>query len=186
VRPLSPRRLIRYFQLQQQIPSLVDGLDVDLFFSVSELTVPSAHCPSVVLVRNVKLFAAADYAPDFTSRLKLGCRQLPARFALRRTLKLTTRLVFMTNWFREYVIERTRLDPRRTVVIPCGVAGTFFKAPASAPGLDEEDPYILVVSNITFHKNLSTAIRGFAAFLQKERDSRLQMRMAGPVTDRGL
>lgn len=87
--------------------------------------------------------------------------------------------------FRDRIVERFRVPAASLDVVPHGVGPQF--APDPEPGEDERlppRPYVIAVSDLYPHKNLTTVLDAFARVAASRRDLRLVL--AGRPLDSGV
>ena len=93
-----------------------------------------------------------------------------------RMLRRSTALIAVSEFVREFLIERIRIDPQRIHVVHHGVDPRFQRLPAQlAEGPVESGDYLLTVGNIFPVKNLVVAVKAFAAVAEEWPNLRLKM-----------
>lgn len=93
-----------------------------------------------------------------------------------RMLRRSTALIAVSEFVREFLMERIHIEPQRIHVVHHGIDPRFQRLPAeSARGPAGSDEYLLTVGNIFPVKNLLVAVRAFAAVAQEWPGLRLKM-----------
>jgi len=143
---------------QKDLPGLCRNEGADLLYCLADLAPLLAPCPTVVAVRNLSPYS------DRNARERLATR---ARLALLRwgtwaSTHRASRVVFASEYARDFVCQRLGVDRAITAVIYHGLNPEFS---ARGAGLDAGKsglPYILYVSDIYPHKNVPFLVAAFA------------------------
>lgn len=153
---------------------------IDVLFSPANIVPWLSRIPSVVVFQN-----AAPFCESVTFRSLRGSRwwfrfQL-LRLFVRASARKATRVVFLSQWFRDLFVSRYRFPPDRGEVIPhAGVSAHEARrdeALERAHGI--LGPYLLYVSHLNPYKNVLEVIEGFAAIARDPRHEPVHLVVTG-------
>jgi len=176
-----------WFQ-QVAIRQLIRSEGFDLLFSISETGTIHPPCAHVVLARNLKIYAPLSSFPSAVRRRELLTFRLTREPIAYLSCRSASRVVFVSQYFRDHVVRHLQLNPARTSVVYHGVSPQFcvrVSQTAADNGSDSsrQGSYILCVSSITSHKNIDNLIRAFA--ILKTRNSKaIELVLAGTTAEK--
>jgi glycosyltransferase involved in cell wall biosynthesis len=178
----ADRGLLRRMWAEQiGILSLLRAERIDVLFCPGNVIPFAANVPTVAVFQN-----AAPFCESVTFRSLRGQRWL--HFLLlgrlvRLTARRATRVIFISNFFRDLFVDRFRFSRERGAVIPraAGRSAAALRDAALEDSLGIRAPYVLSVSNVNPYKNLVELIDGFAAAVNVAADGRHQLVIAGLV-----
>jgi glycosyltransferase involved in cell wall biosynthesis len=154
--------------------------------------------PSIIIMQNVEPF----FAGQFPNPLRLRPRLWLLRTMTELSLHRSHRIIAISEWEKEFLIERFHLPPDKVIVTYPGVTEGFRPpAPGSAASLREllglEPPYILSVTRLAGYGNLLNLAKAYASLVEAGKvtmplvipggvwDSRYIGRVKKLFTDRG-
>jgi glycosyltransferase involved in cell wall biosynthesis len=160
---------LRYFGLE--LPARARRSGCDVIFSPSSLGPLRGTTPAVITIHDL---SPLRYASTF-HWMNRAYLQAMLRLQLRRSAAVSTG----TQAVRGELLSRFgRLRPDRVYVVPDAPDPALLGAtPAAVAGLDAE--FFLMVGTIEPRKNHVTAIRAFAAYLERQPQSKLALVIAG-------
>ena len=160
---------LRYFGLE--LPARARKSGCDLIFSPSSLGPLRGTTPAVITIHDL---SPLRYASTFhwVNRAYL---QAMLRWQIRRSAAVSTG----TQAVRAELLDRFgRLRPERVYVVPDAPDPALLEAtPTVVAGIGDE--FFLMVGTIEPRKNHVTAIRAFAAYLERQPQSKLALVIAG-------
>ncbi|MEA2336251.1 MAG: hypothetical protein QOE82_258 [Thermoanaerobaculia bacterium] len=173
--------LPRMFAEQIEILSLLRGERIDVLLCPGNVIPFAAKVPTVAVFQN-----AAPFCESVTFRSLRGKRWLQFRLLgrlVRLTARRATRVIFISNFFRDLFVDRFRFPRERGAVIPraAGRSAAALRDAALEESLGIRAPYVLSVSNVNPYKNLVELIDGFAAAVRATAEGRQQLVIAGLV-----
>ena len=160
---------LRYFGLE--LPARARQAGCDVIFSPSSLGPLRGTTPAVITIHDLSPLRYASTF-DLVNRTYL---QGMLRWQLQRSAAISTG----TQAVRGELLERfRRLRPDRVYVVPDAPDPALLGAtPTAVAGIDGE--FFLMVGTIEPRKNHVTAIRAFAAYLERQPEPNLSLVIAG-------
>jgi glycosyltransferase involved in cell wall biosynthesis len=152
---LRPRPLRRHFE----------GLDA-IHFPLSVMLPPVGRPPAATTVHDVQ----HEAYPEFFSRPELAYRKLVYGWTVRRSRIVIT----VSEFARQTLIERLRIDPERVRAIHSGIDHARFQ-----PGDAEREPFLLYPANRWPHKNHQRLFEAFAIVRRERPELRLVLTGSG-------
>jgi alpha-1,3-rhamnosyl/mannosyltransferase len=139
--------------------------------------------PSIIIVQNVEPFFAGQFPNPFSKRVRLWLIRMMTQLSLRRCRGI----IAISEWEKDFLVERFHLPPQKIVVSYPGVTEGFRPAaPGSAGLLRErlglEPPYILSVTRLAGYGNLLNLARAYVS-LVKMRKVTMPLVIPGEVWD---
>lgn len=180
----EPRSSLKRMLWEQLfLPWLLWAKGVDVVYTAHNLTLFLSPIPSVVVVHNIEPF----FAGKFPNSLRLRARLWLLRLLTSLSLRKSWRIIAVSDWEREFLIERLHVPDDKIVTAYHGVTEGFRPStPESAADLDEclglERPYILCVARLAGYGNLGNLARAYAS-LVKQRKVTMPLVIAGGVWD---
>jgi glycosyltransferase involved in cell wall biosynthesis len=182
----EPRSSLKRLLWEQLfLPWLLWAKGVDAVYTAHNLTLFLSPIPSVVVVHNIEPF----FAGKFPNSLRLRARLWLLRLLTNLSLRKSWRIMAVSEWEREFLVERLHVPSDKIVTAYHGVTEGF-RPPAkeSAADLHEclglERPYLLCVSRLAGYGNLGNLARAYAS-LVKRGSVTMPLVIAGGVWDSG-
>ncbi len=150
----SRRLAARLFVEQVVLPFLLWRWQIDVLYSVGNLTTLVSPCPTVVVVENANPFSIFRLRWTWQQRL----RNIVLRHLSRASAKRAWRVRFVSQTSRDALVPHLGIQPDKTFVIP-HAAGPWDEIQPE-DGLPPR--FVLTVSSLAPHKNLERLIQAFA------------------------
>lgn len=176
--PESTRfRPYRLWWLRFVLPKVLRRLKVDVLLGTSDVTTTRPPCPLVLVVHN--------YSPFSPMRTEIWNRPMLMRLAIQRKIvRASTRradqVVFVSEWSRQTMSPLLGIPLEKSVVIHHGVDDSFGEPPGGETVSKNGNPFILVVSVVLEHKNLTRLVESYDRLLQSL-DQNMDLVVAGPI-----
>lgn len=149
---------------QTVLPTLVRSLSADVVHFVTPNAASFYTGRKVVTVHDLTLLDFDTSRGSVTRRLASKLKRIPFRLILRRQLRTATRIVTVTEYVRQQLIERFQVDPASVSAI-WNAADAVHLTEATqerVPGLTESDTFILHVGNYYPYKNARMILEALA------------------------
>jgi glycosyltransferase involved in cell wall biosynthesis len=157
---------------QITLPRLLRKLGADIYHPMKHLGTMYPPCPQVTTAHSITL--------PFRGVFPIGrAEEIYWKVMGTRMLRRSTALIAVSEFVRDFLIERIGIEPERIEVIHHGVDPRFRRLPASS-GPGSSDQYLLTVGNIFPVKNFLVAARVFATVAQE--CPTLRFKMAGSTS----
>lgn len=184
IRDWFARPGLRWMWEHLALPRLLNRVKADALFC------PGGSLPRAVGSRRLLITMSRNMLPfDKNERRRYPTGYIKLRLAtleriLVRSMMSADLVIFVSEYARDIVTERTGGRIGRSVVIPHGVGRQFRNAgPLQRPQWLPTDDYILYVSNFEPYKHQLSLVRAFAS-LQEARARGLKLALVGPTSSR--
>jgi glycosyltransferase involved in cell wall biosynthesis len=184
-RRLAPKAGIwRVLWEQIILPCIVRARRVDAIYTTHSMAILLSPAPSIIIMQNVEPF----FAGQFPNPLHLRARLWLLRMMMEISLRRSPGIIAISEWEKEFLVERFHLPADKIIVSYPGVTEGFRPpAPGSATSLREhlglEPPYILSVTRLAGYGNLLNLARAYVS-LVKQGKVTLPLVVPGGVWDR--
>jgi glycosyltransferase involved in cell wall biosynthesis len=184
IRRWAPRSgTLRVLWEQLVLPWILRAQRVEAVYTTHNMAILFSPAPSIILIQNVEPFFAGQFPNPLHLRARLGLLRMMTGLSLRRS----RRIVAISDWEKEFLVERFHLPPDKIIVSYPGVTEGFRPpAPGSAALLRErwglEPPYILSVTRLAGYGNLLNLAKAYVA-LVKEGKVSMPLVVPGGVWD---
>ena len=156
---------------QTTLPRLLRKLGAEIYHPMKHLGTMFPPCAQVTTAHSITLPFRGVFPISRTEEIYW-------KLMGTRMLRRSTALIAVSEFVREFLMERIHIEPERIHVVHHGVDPRFQRlSPESAQGSNNSGEYLLTVGNIFPVKNLLVAVKAFAA-VAEERPS-LRLKMAG-------
>jgi glycosyltransferase involved in cell wall biosynthesis len=123
--------------------------------------------PSIIIIQNVEPFFAGQFPNALHLRARLWLLRMMTWLSLRRS----HRIIAISEWEKEFLVERFHLPPDKIIVSYPGVTEGFRPpTPGSAASLREhlglEPPYILSVTRLAGYGNLLNLAKAYVSLVK--------------------
>jgi glycosyltransferase involved in cell wall biosynthesis len=140
---------------------------VDAVYTTQNMAILLSPTPSIIIVQNVEPFFAGQFPNPLHLRARLWLIRIMSQFSLRRSHGI----VAISDWEKDFLIERFHLPPEKVIVSYPGVTDGFRPpAPGSATLLHErlglEPPYLLSVTRLAGYGNLLNLAKAYISLVK--------------------
>jgi glycosyltransferase involved in cell wall biosynthesis len=148
-------------------PWILRKQDVDVVYTTQNMAILLSPTPSIIIVQNVEPFFAGQFPNPLHLRARLWLIRMMSEFSLRRSHGI----IAISDWEKDFLVERFHLPPEKIVVSYPGVTEGFHP-PASdsttllRERLGIEPPYILSVTRLAGYGNLLNLARAYVSLLK--------------------
>lgn len=165
------------------VPWILRAQHADAVYTTHNLAILLSRVPSIIMVQNVEPFFAAKFPNGLRRRARLWLLRLMAELSLRKS----HRIIVLSDWEKELLVERFHLAPEKLIVACPGVTEGFHPPArgAAASLLQQfgiEPPYILAASRLAGYGNLLNLAKAYASLAKGNRIS-MPMVIPGEVWD---
>jgi glycosyltransferase involved in cell wall biosynthesis len=155
---------------QWVLPWILHAQRVDAVYTTHNMAILLSPVPSIILVQNVEPFFAGQFPNALHLRARLWLLRMMTEISLRRS----SRIIAISEWEKEFLIERFHLPADKIIVSYPGVTEGFRPAqPGSAALLRErlgvEPPYILAVTRLAGYGNLLNLAKAYVSLVKSGR-----------------
>jgi glycosyltransferase involved in cell wall biosynthesis len=152
---------------QLALPWILRAGRVDAVYTTQNMAILLSSTPSIILVQNVEPFFAGQFPNPLHLRARLWLLRIMTEFSLR----LSRGIVAISDWEKDFLVERFHLPPDKIVVSYPGVTEGFRPpAPGSAALLHErlglDPPYILSVTRLAGYGNLLNLAKAYVSLVK--------------------
>lgn len=169
--PVSGALLRLVFQ-QLVMPWILLWWRADVLYSIAHTTTLMAFCPTVTLIHDLNIFV--DRQSEEVESLSRRLRRFCLRWLSSTSAQRSRRVIFVSDFSRNYIAARVSINLSKTRVINHGVELERFRGTdddeGQGSGLFDTDKIILSVSTLNRHKNFETLISAFATLPEELRD----------------
>lgn len=159
---------LRVLWEQLILPWILRANRVDVVYTTHNLAILLSPIPSIIIVQNVEPFFAGKFPNAFWLRPRLWLLRLLTGLSLRRS----RRIIAISEWEKDFLVERFHLSPGKIVVSYPGVTEGFHPpSQDSAAQLRErlglEQPYILCATRLAGYGNLLNLAKAYASLVKQ-------------------
>jgi glycosyltransferase involved in cell wall biosynthesis len=158
---------LRVLWEQLVFPWILRARRVDAVYTTHSMALLFSRVPSVIIMQNVEPF----FVGQFPNPLHLRARLWLLRMMMTISLRRNAGIIAISEWEKEFLVERFHVPPERIVVSYPGVTEGF--APASAGSvallrqhLGLEPPYILSVTRLAGYGNLLNLAKAYVSLVK--------------------
>jgi len=174
---------LRVLWEQLVLPWILHAQRVDAVYTTQNLAVLLSPIPNIILIQNVEPFFAGQFPNALHLRPRLWLLRKMTEFSLSRS----HRIIAISDWEKEFLVQRFHAPPDKIVVCYPGVGEKFCPPAAeSASMLRErlglEPPYILSAARLAGYGNLLILAKAYAE-LVKEGKISMPLVIPGEVWD---
>jgi glycosyltransferase involved in cell wall biosynthesis len=186
---IHPRRwapnsgTLRVLWEQLILPWILRAHRVDAVYTTHNMAILLSPTPSIIIIQNIEPF----FAGQFPNPLHLRARLWLLRMMTDRSLRRSHRIIALSEWEKEFLLERFHLPPDKIIVSYPGVTEGF-RPPAAGSAallrqhLGLEPPYILSVTRLAGYGNLLNLTKAYVS-LVKEGKVTMPLVIPGGVWD---
>jgi len=168
----SPRRApksgaFRVLWEQLVLPGILRRHKIDVVYTTQNLAILFTATPSVTIMQNVEPFFAGQFPNPIHLRARLWLLRMMTELSLRRSRGI----IAISDWEKDFLVERFHLPPDKIVVSYPGVTEGFRPPlPGSAALLRErlglEPPYILSATRLAGYGNLLSLAEAYVSLVK--------------------
>ncbi len=164
----APRRgALRVLWEQLALPWILRSRRIDAIYTTQNMAILLSSTPSIIIVQNVEPFFAGQFPNPLHLRARLWLLRLMTEISLRRSRGI----IAISDWEKEFLVERFHLPPDKIVVsYPGAPEGFGPPAPGSTALLRErlglEPPYILSATRLAGYGNLLNLARAYVSLVK--------------------
>lgn len=172
---------LRLLWLQAKLPSIVKKLNAEVLLAASDVSTLRPPCPMVLMVHNLNPFSPL--------RGQIWSHQRIARMAVHRRLirgcaRRSKKVIFVSEWSRQAMLPALAIPLERTAVVSHGVDQAFEKPPTEdSPSQGQK--FILAVSEVLEHKNLTRLVKAYCKLVQST-NRNVNLVIAGTISSKNL
>jgi glycosyltransferase involved in cell wall biosynthesis len=158
---------LRVLWEQLVLPWILRAQHADTVYTTHNMAILLSSTPSIIILQNVEPFFAGQFPNALHLRLRLWLLRMMTEISLRRS----RRIIAISEWEKEFLVERFRLSPDKIIVSYPGVTEGFHPPPpGSAACLRErlgiEPPYILSVTRLAGYGNLLSLAKAYVSLVK--------------------
>ena len=158
---------LRVLWEQLVLPWILRGRHVDAIYTTHSMAILLAPTPSIIIVQNVEPF----FAGQFPNPLHLRARLWLLRMMMELSLRRSPRIIAISEWEKEFLIERFQLPPDRIIVSYPGVSEGFSPPAKGSDGLlldrlGLEPPFILSATRLAGYGNLLNLAKAYISLFK--------------------
>ena len=167
-RRLAPKSgTFRVLWEQLALPWILRAQRVDTVYTAHNMAILLSPVPSIILLQNVEPFFAGQFPNPLHLRARLWLLRVMTEISLRRS----HRIIAISEWEKELLIERFHLPPDKIIVSYPGVTEGFHPPTAGSAALlrehlGVEPPYILSVTRLAGYGNLLNLARAYVSLVK--------------------
>jgi glycosyltransferase involved in cell wall biosynthesis len=152
---------------QLALPWILRAERVDTVYTTQNMAILLSPTPSIIIVQNVEPFFAGQFPNPLHLRARLWLIRIMTELSLRRSHKI----IAISDWEKDFLVERFHLPPDKIIVSYPGVTEDFrVPGPGSAALLRErlgiEPPYILAVTRLAGYGNLLNLAKAYVSLVK--------------------
>jgi glycosyltransferase involved in cell wall biosynthesis len=152
---------------QLVFPRILRRLRADAVYTTQNMGILLSRTPSIIIIQNVEPFFAGQFPNPFRMRVRLWLIRQMTKISLRRSRGI----IAISDWEREFLLERFQLPAEKVVVSYPGVTEGFCPPGPEAAALLRarlgiEPPYILSVIRLAGYGNLLNLARAYALLVK--------------------
>ncbi|HTS69445.1 MAG TPA: glycosyltransferase family 1 protein [Terriglobia bacterium] len=152
---------------QLVLPWTLRASRIDAVYTTQNLAILLSSAANVIIMQNVEPFFAGQFPNPVHLRTRLWLLRKMSEFSLRRS----ARIIAISDWEKEFLIERFHLPAEKIIVSYPGVTEGF-RPPAAGSGallrerLGLTPPYILSVTRLAGYGNLLNLVRAYVSLVK--------------------
>ena len=158
---------LRVLWEQLILPWILRARGVDAVYTTHSMAILLSPVPSIIIMQNVEPFFAGQFPNPPYLRVRLWLLRKMMELSLRRS----PGIIAISDWEKDFLVERFRLPPDKIIVSYPGVTEGFRPpAPGSAALLREhlriEPPYLLSVTRLAGYGNLLNLAKAYISLVK--------------------
>ena len=148
-------------------PGILRRERVDAVFTTQNMAILLSSTPSIILIQNVEPFFAGQFPNPFRMRVRLWLIRMMTEISLRRSRGI----IAISDWEKDFLLERFRLPPEKMVVSYPGVTEGFHPPAEGSTALlrdrlNLDPPYILSVTRLAGYGNLLNLAKAYISLVK--------------------
>lgn len=168
----APRRApksgaLRVAWEQLIFPWILRARRVDAVYTTQNMAILLSPTPSIIIVQNVEPFFARQFPNPLHLKARLWLIRIMTEFSLRRSHGI----IAISDWEKDFLVERFHLPPEKIIVSYPGVTEGFRPPAAGSAALLRErlglkPPYILSVTRLAGYGNLLNLAKAYVSLVK--------------------
>lgn len=148
-------------------PGILRKHGIDAVYTTQNMATVLSPVPSVIIVQNVEPFFAGTFPNPLHHRVRLWLIRKMTEISLRRSKGI----IAISDWEKDFLLERFHLPDEKIVVSYPGVTEGFHPPGAGSAALLRErlgiePPYLLCVTRLAGYGNLLNLARAYVSLLK--------------------
>jgi len=148
-------------------PWILKSKRVDAVYTTQNMAIVLSPKPSIIIMQNVEPFFAGKFPNPLHLRMRLWLIRMMTEFSLRRSRGI----IAISDWEKDFLVERFHLAPEKIVVSYPGVTEGFRPPEAGSAALLRErlgfePPYILSVTRLAGYGNLLNLAKAYVSLVK--------------------
>jgi glycosyltransferase involved in cell wall biosynthesis len=161
---------LRVLWEQLVLPWILRAHRIEAIYTTQNMAILLSPAPSVIIIQNIEPFFAGKFSNALHLRPRLWLLRKMTTLSLRRC----HRIIAISEWEKDFLVERFHLPPDKIMVSYPGAAEGFRPpSPDSAPLLRQhlglEPPYILAVTRLAGYGNLLSLAKAYASLVKQNK-----------------
>ncbi len=155
---------------QLAFPRILRKHDVDIVYTTQNMATLLSSRPSIIIIQNVEPFFAGKFHNPLGKRIRLWLIRVMTELSLKRSKGI----IAISDWEKEFLIERFQLAEEKIVVSYPGVTEGFHPPASGSEALLRErwgieQPYLLCVTRLSGYGNLLNLALAYASLVKAGR-----------------
>ncbi len=152
-------------------------------YTTHNLAILLSRVPSIIIVQNLEPFFARKFPNTLRGKTRVWLLRMLSKISLRKS----HRVIVLSDWEKEFLVEQFHLPPEKLLVACPGVTEGFRPpAPGSVASLRKQfgigPPFILAGSRLAGYGNLLNVAKAYASLVKANRIS-MPLVIPGEVWD---
>jgi len=167
-RGLTPKSgALRVLWEQLILPWILRAQRADVVYTTHNMAILLSPTPSIIIIQNVEPFFAGQFPNALHLRARLWLLRMMTALSLRRSRAI----IAISEWEKEFLIERFHLPPDKIIVSYPGMTEGFRPPSAGSAALLHEHlgldpPYILSVTRLAGYGNLLNLAKAYVSLVK--------------------
>ena len=162
--PPTRHPILWYYWLEHKIPSLIQKINADLFFSPDVFISLKSPCPSIPVIHDINF----EQYPQFTPRLTSAYY----RYFFPKYAHKAKHIFTVSQFSKQAIIELYHIPENKITVAYNGLPKVFSETITSNTSpKNTSEPYFLFVGALSPRKNVANLLRAFDIFKQQDKQN---------------
>ena len=173
-------RGFRFFPLWEQLSLPRRAQEACAEFLIAPYNTAPLHTPhglKLILVLHDFIYLRSTSELPLSRSAYQNFGRLYRRWNVPRAVHRAHRIICVSEYTRQELLRRFRVDANKVCVIPNTVDASWFRLESTRS--NENENYVLCVSGEAPNKNLDRALHGFAEYCRIARDKTTRLKVAG-------
>jgi glycosyltransferase involved in cell wall biosynthesis len=152
---------------QLVFPQVLRKQSVDIVYTTQNMATLLSSRPSVIIIQNVEPFFSGEYPNSVGKKIRLWLIRMMTEISLRRSKGI----IAISDWEKEFLVERFKLPKEKVVVSYPGITEGFEPPAAGSAEILRErlgitPPYLLCVTRLAGYGNLLNLARAYVSLVK--------------------